>query len=677
MLKFFRKYNKWILGIGGSLLMIVFLIQPVMSMFQADPMKMSLATIDGGEITRGDRMNAESELQVLRQFGLFLDTDPDAASNNDDSLRWALILKDAEMLGLSASQREVEHLKIEVGRTDADIELIASRINATPAYIRQAMLHWLIVQQYKELLAGQTHLAGQDRARLFRGALNDPQGYRYYEAMAYGTTRMSQPLVEHFLQDQGAEVAGQVVLVPAEKFLDETPAPSDDQVQATFDQYKDSLPGESEPYGFGYRVPDRVKIEYLSIPMDQARQHVKISEADAIAHHREYPERFGGVAATDELPATDAKPYKQVRDDVIEDLTSQRAFELVEKMAKSAYVYFYEDTRGMEKEADYRIIEEVSALTSMRRVAEHLETDFGLLPTVHASDGSWVNVQDLITLPGIGLSRLADNFRVDLTSFILSAKELEPGSDNPLVPRRLQVGLAGSVMMGMDGSRFVFRLTDAQPTHLPESLDAVRDQVTEDTRLLNAYNKLTEDAGAWRTLAVEQGLEAVAERVNATVVTIPPTPRREPAANGLLAAPTIPAVGASEAFVESFFNTANNARSKGSVTDAADSDVTGIAGIDEKLALAVYRVDSYKPLTRQKYNEASSNPLLPVMIDGTILSQARAENPLSLKSLTARLNYVDLFDDEPTDDEEAAEAEVEADVKAEADTEAVEADAGS
>lgn len=671
MLKFFRKYNKWILGIGGSLLMIVFLIQPVMSMFQADPLKMTLGEIEGGELTRGDLMNAESEVNLLRQFGLFLDVDPDTFSRNDDGLRWALILKDAERLGLSASSQEVELLKLEVGQSDADLELMASRMNATTGYIRQALKHWLIVQQYKELMAGQTHLPGKDRAALIRTALTNPEGAGYYEAMAYGTSIMSKPLVEHFLQDQGAHVSGDAVVISAETFVDQTPPPSGQEVQDLFEQNKDALPGRGEPYGFGYRIPDRVKLEYLTIPMDEARQQVKVSEADALAHYRKYPERFGGVAASEGQAAVEARPYNQVREDVIQDLTTQMALELVEKLAKSAYGYLYEDTRGMAKQDDYRVVEKGTRLTSLRQVAERLEAEYGLLPKVNASDGYWINAESLIGLPGIGQSRLADNLRVDFPSFVLSAKELEPDIENPLLPRRLQVGLAGAPLMGFDGSRYVFRLTDAQATHLPASLDEVRDQVTKDARLLNAYKKLQEEKTAWRDRAVKDGLEAVAAEVKTQVVAIPPTPRRVPLPNGLLTVPMLPEIGQSEAFVEAFFDTANKSRENGEVQEAGDEQTTGVVGLDARLSLAVYRVDSYEPLTREEYNEDASNPVLPMMIDATILSPARAASPLSLKSLTRRLNFTSDMglggDDDEADAEEAgaedaetAEAAVEA-----------------
>ena len=354
MLKFFRKYNKWILGVGGSLLMIVFLIQPVMSMFQADPDSFVLGTFDGGEMTRGDVKAASSDLHVLRQFGLLLD--PDGSNDTEDAIRWALILKDAQRLGLSASLLEVNQIKLEAGKSDADIEMLAARLNATPGYIRHAMRNWLIVQRYKELLAAQEHMPGQQRAALMRQMLTNREMSSVYQAMAYGSSRLSKPLLEHFLQDQGSQVTGRAVLIEARHFLDDTPAPSEAQITQLFEDYKDTLPGRGEPYGFGYRVPDRVKVEYLVITMDQARQHVKVTEADALAHYRQHPERFSAETGADPATTPKAKPYEQVRDQVIEDLTDQRAFEVVEKMAKSAYGSLYEDTRGMAKEDDYRVI---------------------------------------------------------------------------------------------------------------------------------------------------------------------------------------------------------------------------------------------------------------------------------------------------------------------------------
>jgi hypothetical protein len=651
VLKFFRKYNKWILGVGGSLLMIIFLIQPVMSMFTANPDSFVLGEFEGGEITRGDHKAAAGDMMVIRPFGLLLD--PDGGSESDDAMRWALILKDAQRLGLSASLLEVEQLKFESGKSDADMEMMASRVNATPGYIRHAMRNWLIVQSYKELLAAQSHLSGHERASMLRQMMANRQGSGIYQAMAYGTSRLSRPMIDHFLQDQGARVTGRAVLIRADQFLDDTPKPDEAKLQELFDKYKDALPGDGEPYGFGYRVPDRVKLEYLAISMDGARQHVKVTEADALSHYRKYPERFSGVAAAETAVPAQPKPYESVRDQVIEDLTDQLAFEMVEKMAKAAYGLLYEDTRGMAKEDDYRVIENMASLRSLREVAEQMESEYGLLAEVRSSGGdAWVNARDLSSLSGIGQSRLADNLNVDFTSFVLSSRELKPETDNPLLPRRLQVGLAGAPMMDMYGSRYVFRLTAATPTRLPESLDEVREQVGKDAWLLASYDRLQAESDSWLSRVVEGGLEDAASGAETTVVALPPTPRRVPLPNGLLVIPPLPSIGQSDAFIEAFFSTANAARAAGKIAEASAQNVTGIVGIDPQLALVVYRVDEYEPMSREQFQEDGNNPLLPVIIDTTVLAPARYENPLSFKSLSARMKF-----DAGTEDEEQAEAE--------------------
>ena len=65
MLKFFRRYQKWMLVVFCGGLMIAFLIQPVMSIFFPDPGKQTIATVyDGESITFNDRKTAVGDLQL-------------------------------------------------------------------------------------------------------------------------------------------------------------------------------------------------------------------------------------------------------------------------------------------------------------------------------------------------------------------------------------------------------------------------------------------------------------------------------------------------------------------------------------------------------------------------------------------------------------------------------------
>ncbi len=646
MLKFFRKYNKWILAVGGGLLMIVFLIQPVMQMFQKDPNTVVIGTFDGGEVTRGDIMAADGQIRIVRQFGLYLDGG--RGNESEDNIRWALILKDAERLGLSASLAEVEQIKLNAGRSAADVEMMASQMNATTGYINMAIRNWLIIQRYKELTAGQAHLAGVQRAALAQQSFANKDAAVLLQAMAYGNSRMSKPLIEHFIQDQGAKVMGKAVLIDAESLMDQTPKPSEEDVKTLFDEYKDALPGQGEPYGFGYRVPNRVKVEYLVIASDEAKQHVKINEADALAYHRKHPELYSAAGSQNQL-----KPYEQVRDQVIEDLTTEKAYALVEKMTKTAFGLLYEDTRGMDKVDDYRVIGDITKLRSMREVADKLEDEYGFRPeVVKGNSGGWVTEQELWMLPGIGQTVLADNYNVTFAEYVLSARELKPGPDNRLLPRRLQVGLAAAPMMDISRTQYIFRLTDAEPTRVPDSLDEVRTQVMQDAWRLAAYKKLLSASDTWLQEAVDGGLEAVANTADSTVLELPATSRRIQVTNGKLVIPPLPGIGQSAKFIDAFFATANSVKATGDLSNAPAEDVTGVVGVDKELALAVYRVEDYEPITQQAYQALSADIRLPVLIEMSMLSSVSVPSPISYDALVERLNY----DNGSTDQQQEAEA---------------------
>ena len=99
MFKFLRKYNKWILAVGGTLLMIVFLIpQAISSLSQRAAVGSAVwATIgeDKEEISGEERRQTERELVVLEQLqGLGI---PMIAK---EPAHWYLLVREAEDAGV-------------------------------------------------------------------------------------------------------------------------------------------------------------------------------------------------------------------------------------------------------------------------------------------------------------------------------------------------------------------------------------------------------------------------------------------------------------------------------------------------------------------------------------------------------------------------------------------------
>ena len=108
MLKIIRKYQLIILVIGGSLLMVVFLFEPIIGRISPDPRKSTVGKFsDGTKLTGFDFQYASSDLSILKVVvpilllpenngGLGIEQGQGDASE----LHWLLLTKQANDAGL-------------------------------------------------------------------------------------------------------------------------------------------------------------------------------------------------------------------------------------------------------------------------------------------------------------------------------------------------------------------------------------------------------------------------------------------------------------------------------------------------------------------------------------------------------------------------------------------------
>ncbi|NJL30216.1 MAG: hypothetical protein HC898_00530 [Phycisphaerales bacterium] len=313
MFKFFRQYQSYLLVVGGSLLMIVFLIEPALRMFSPSREKMVIGRLDGAKITFGDQDTAGADLYVLDRLGIWPN-----AREAIEPLAWMLAMHDARKHGLEVGQLEISQMLALRGLDEIALKNTAIQMGVSTGLIRRAVGHWLLVEEYQELALGlrtvsplartqamlqAQQLQNQAYAQISKtmeeggSAANiSPAARQAVEQsmleasqLAWSVTpspRLSQPLVQHFLHDQGAKVRLSLVRIPAERSKDKFPAPREAELMSLFEEYKDILPGEGKPYGFGYRQPNRVKLEYLEIVPASLMSAVQVDEADALAYYQ-------------------------------------------------------------------------------------------------------------------------------------------------------------------------------------------------------------------------------------------------------------------------------------------------------------------------------------------------------------------------------------------------------
>src|SRR5262245_30076312 len=82
--------------------------------------------------------------------------------------------------------------------------------------------------------------------------------------------KISAPLASYETALQMQQIKVNVVDVWSKDFEEKVPAPTDDQLRQHLDRYigfePDSPPTESNPSGFGYKFPDRIKFQYIAVP---------------------------------------------------------------------------------------------------------------------------------------------------------------------------------------------------------------------------------------------------------------------------------------------------------------------------------------------------------------------------------------------------------------------------
>lgn len=689
MLRWFRQYNAWILSIGVSLLMVAFLVEPALRMFQQDPGDEVIGTLDGVKVRRSAYRQAEAEWSVIQRAGLAL------FAPADDALHWMLMVQQARALGLKVSRGEVAQTLALLGLLEESrIEETARQLGVTPGTLRQALADWLIVQEARELLTGRAHVPLTDRVRMLgdRNLMLMMQYGLIDPDMLVGSPRASEPVMKRLLYDGRATVKIDAVLIGAAKALDQVGQPDAELMTDLYERHKDSLPGRSEPHGFGYRSPERVKVEYLIVPLEPIRERAVVDEADALAYYDQNKSQFkaaadpsakpgeSGFDASLPVPGSSAefKPYEEVRRAIIDRLKDERARAVADKAIKAARAVLLSELRSIPEDANYRVFPEGYVPTgSLRSAAETIQQQFaqeGVRTQVVGDVLGWLESGALPDLPGIGkasTSAALGQRRVPFAVYALSARELEPvpaqsdqaGARDAASARRLpglpmQTHVPSVPLEDDQGNRYLFRLTGAQAERSPQSLEEVKDRVEEDARMLLAYRLLggDEQRQSWLDKARGSGgLSALAGTIGVSPISPPPFPRRQMSMGGGAITPEIDGIGRDAEFVDRVFQAAVElAGRQGGLSSIDPAERTLAVPVAAKLSLALVRIDEFKPVSKSDYERAITamaqqqglaltlNQALAVKPEDASATDAGGsslEDPLSARAIAARLNF--------------------------------------
>ncbi len=621
MVKLMRKNRKILLAVFGALLMVMFLLSGP-DVFRPDPMKRVIATAGAREVTFGQQAQADAEYAALKEF----------APSVVDGLQiqhgthWMLLSDEAVRAGLVGDQEDGRRLIPQIA--EINLQPFARMI---PPDQYQTQLDGLIQRLETE---GRMTAAGRSQMTLedFDRVLAKLQGVvrlrgQYINALRISDRRGVSQIKEAF---DGVVVDG--LVIPAERLMAGMPEPTEEQVQAQFQKYKDVQPGTGE-FGFGYVQPPRVKYEVLELNRDAFKRSITLDPVAVSKYYLQNRSKYTGDEATETA---------RVR----EDLLNARVEGMLSDADRMYMSRLKPELRNLPQDGAYRRLPAEWNTGGIRlgalaeAIGEGLKAaGHEVSPTVTVRDQGWVKVADLGQEPGVGRAQ----FRVgtltgDLRRLVENLRELNPQAT---IGFQARVPFENYLVEPGTQNRFYVNVLEWRPESPAESIEEVRAEVVRDLKLKAAYDVLLARAEEVRSKAISQGLDAVAAEYPspAPLGASDPTPRPVPvfryaSVNRRFATGELN----QEKVREAVMSRAEELGVRLVATPENLPERTMTVAVPGKLSLAVVQVLGHRPVTLEDMRSLGRSTY-----SGFLMQELREvapdADPFSFEAIQKRANY--------------------------------------
>lgn len=674
MLKFFRKYRNWVLAVGGSVLMVAFLLGGVLGQMRNLSPSPTIAkiTVDGSrrKVKDSDRVQSGREIEMFKgAFGNILDTmiDPLGEYDNGNAdqgslegpLHWMLLKEQARAAGMIGGVGDARNWLVQQAN---QVVLFDNSLNGDVDLAYQQIL--------RNLASGGS---GSMTERDILLAVAEYLGVQRLLGAYYASAVPSDYRFETFSKKFLDNVNVTALLIDASYFIDEEPMPSEEAIESHFEKYRAVEPGEGE-YGIGYRLPDRVKFEYLKISYQSILDSVKATGLDARLWYEKNKSRIQPDQGKTEPP-----PYDEVADRALEAFRQEQAQGKMTEIINAVKAKLLGSSRALSRDGDYRKIPEdwVSKRLSFADLRQQIQEEFGVDTSYTGIGDQWVDINSPRDVGDIILAqRAAGSQNLRLGDVLKSYKEF----GQPEIPG-LQAGLAdiepfrarnNTPVLGQPArtpnlsDAFFMRVTAVDAARPAKTVDEVRADVVRDLKRLSVFARMNDEQDVWLAKANDEGIEALATTWSAR----PTGGRVSRLDSGALStgdgfAPSrIYGIGRNRELMYLILDKAATIDQIGDVKARPAADRTVVAPIPGKLGLAVARIDRINPMTRETFQQhinrsftyKKSDTLSPrygigdLYADYELNSEIPKENPFSFEALKKRFEFEDLRNLQPVDE---------------------------
>ena len=489
----FRKYNRTLLLVFMSLLLVVFLIGPVISRAvrshtMIDP---EFGQAFGKPVLASDLRMATDDTELVARLGIAPPRvlGPDERKRN---IARYLLMEEARRAGIVISRDEIEKSFANNPNAARRLDIIHKSGSRSLEQIYDAVARVLGVQAYAE-----------QQARAVLDA--------------------SLPELEHQYQTFMQQARVVLSVIDSNALLDKVPAPTEEEIRANFEEGKNRETQHTEDkLVFGYRIPDRVAVEYLTVDPEAIKENVHISKKEVRRFYDEHknlyvkkvtkesPFKLDDQQKPQTIQLTFAEALAQVRKDCREAKAIREAQSIVNQIYQEAARPWLTAAVGDDNKPRYPGLDQV---TPFKQLADKYSDTY---PVVYrridlatrerlAADRDFA--QASAVLGGRPVAAIDLAFRVE---GLVEAEKDDPvpvlhlGEPGPVVIRKRRVP---GQPRPAPYQAYVFRVVQVAPAGPPASLDEVRDQVVANVKRIKAFEMARTLAEKLAARAREVGLK--------------------------------------------------------------------------------------------------------------------------------------------------------------------------
>jgi hypothetical protein len=496
--RIFRKYSRVLLLVFMSLLLVVFLLGDVI-----------------GRASRGGQMR---DVEIGQAFGEPVFLSQTQRAEDDFNLAAQLMLRTPPVVSEDAQERNLAIYLLMQEARRAGVVVGRERISEALSRVPQSSF---LLDRIR-----QRHKLGLNA--IYDSATRIVATMMLAEYQVGALASASLPEVEHAYRDENQEARVLISVIDAKAFLPKIPEPTEAELQSHFEECKDRESAHTdEARVCGYRIPDRVQVEYLTVDPDAIKESIRVSAREAERFYEENRQKYMKEVesptpfALDDsgAPQKIQMAYEEVVDRVREDCRAAKAIEEAQRLVNDihhdarlpwAAAPLGEDKLRVPPPADKIVsFEELKAKFSSTYPVTYQKTELVTereLPRVERGFGKAAAVIERQPVRAATLAFHVEGLAApDPSDHTPILRINEPG---PVVIETRTIDKdAGPIPY----QAYVFRVVAVAPSGPPASLDDVREQVIQDVKDIKALELAGAQARALAEQARQSGLqEAVA-----------------------------------------------------------------------------------------------------------------------------------------------------------------------